>query len=289
MLYFDICEEVLLQFSQKFFRSYLFYGYLGLSRDLVANIRIRFISVLPLVRHCLRIPSDNLLLSKLIDSTESLAVRDTDGGVMLAMNQFYAKYRLLHNPECCQKASSSNQEDSPFESFVEPKQLQKSASLESFTDTYLVDQLAWESLHSNDEDKMIEEAEHKQLYFQLDPAKKKEAAGNGRVLKRQDSVKRNIRPSSMKPTKSAKSSVKRSGEKLYPNRLVSYRLESSIDSVSSLLSPASSPRKVSDDVKALESDLKKKVSIGSPPPKATPVSMRRPSKSAGITNSARQH
>lgn len=188
MLYFDICEEVLLQFSQRFFRSYLFYGYIGLSRDLVANIRIRFIACLPLVRHCLRVPVDNMLLSKLIDSTESLAVRDSDGGVVMAMNQFHSKHGLLHSPECCQ---SPNREDS-FGAFEpdQKKTSKRSVSTESLTDEYLVYQIAWESLDSMQEDKAKEEAEQKLLFFQLDPGKKKEVLSGKPFLKHPDLAKR---------------------------------------------------------------------------------------------------
>ena len=174
MLYFDICEEVIIQFSQKFFRSYMFYGYLGLSRDLVPNVRIRFVSTLPLIRHCLRVPTDNLLLSKLIDATEALAVRDSDGGVMLAMNQFHAKHGLLHSPDCCQKSKITVADDFGLESGQKRDGVKKSTSMASLTDGYLIEQLSWESLATGEEDRLKEEAEHQKLYFQLDPAKKKD-------------------------------------------------------------------------------------------------------------------
>lgn len=164
-------------FSQKFFRSYFFYGYLGLSRDLVSNVRVRFISILPLVRHCLR-PSDNALLGKLIDSCESLSVRDSSPGVMLAMNQFHAKYGLLHHAECCQKVIVEVQKDDFGFDSDDTALLKRDDSLDSLTDKYLIGQPTWESLPKHEEDRLREESEQRLLYFQLDPAKKKEAINN---------------------------------------------------------------------------------------------------------------
>lgn len=193
ILYFDLCEEVMIHFSQKFFRSYLFYGYLGLSRDLVPNIRIRFVSILHLVRHCLRIPVDNPLLSKLIDATEALAVRDSDAGVMLSMNQFHARYGLLHTPECCQKPR--NQESDAFMTeTVQTSNLKKTLSLASLTDRFLLDSPSWESLANNEEDRIKEEAEHKLLFFQLDPGKKREGIIRTINLRRENKRSSSITP-----------------------------------------------------------------------------------------------
>ena len=159
----------MIQFSQRFFRSYFLIPYLGLSRDLIPNIRLRFIETLPLVRHIIRIPTDQILLTKLVDVSESLALRDTDPGVVTSMNVFNKKHGVVSAIECCQSLEES--EISSFGSRP-PKELQKSDSQTSLTDEYLKFQKHWESLSPADIDKQKEEAEQKTQYFLLDPAKR---------------------------------------------------------------------------------------------------------------------
>lgn len=132
-------------------------------------MRLRYISILPLVRHILRLPADNSLLTKLIDATEPLAVRDQDGDVITAMNQFYSKFGLLHLPTCCQP-----QPVKEFGLEIDSKTLKSSNSLDSLTDEYLIDIPNWERLDIELLDRQKEEEEHKLLLFQLDPSKKKE-------------------------------------------------------------------------------------------------------------------
>jgi hypothetical protein len=122
------------------------------------------------VRHCIRVPADGSLLSKLIDATEPLATRDQDGDVIAAMNHFYKMHGLLHMPNCCQF-----QQDKEFS--IEENDyrgLRKAnESLDSLTDTYLIETATWEKMDDDVLDRQKEELEHKLLFFQLDPSKKK--------------------------------------------------------------------------------------------------------------------
>jgi hypothetical protein len=167
ILFLDVCEEVLILFSQRFFRSYFFIPYLGLSRDTVPNVRLRFIEVLPLVRHTIRIPADQIILSKLVDTCDSLAFRDTDRGVVASMNEFLSNHGSLAAANCCQypEAESLAQTNSIKDS-------KKTFSQGSLTDGYFKTQMPWESLPLNEVDKLKEEAEQKTQYFLLDPSKR---------------------------------------------------------------------------------------------------------------------
>ncbi|KAJ2996963.1 Serine/threonine-protein phosphatase 4 regulatory subunit 4 [Globomyces sp. JEL0801] len=167
MLFFDICEQVMLIFSQKFFRSYFLNGYLSLSRDTVVNMRLRYISLLPMVRHTIRNTRDSLLLSRLIDATEPLATRDPESDVLNAMSQFYGRYGLLNSPDCCRnKTKSSNNQD--FIGLENTKsQLQKNDSIMSLTDECLIKLNDWEIMDADDIDSQKEERENNQSLFQL--------------------------------------------------------------------------------------------------------------------------
>jgi hypothetical protein len=187
LLFFEVCEFVLKVFSQKFFRQNFFYGFLGLSRDTVPNIRLRYISLLPLVRHCIRIPADNSLLTKLIDATEPLATRDLDGDVITAMNHFYKQHGLLHIPNCCQ----FSKEESDLKGLRRATE-----SLDSLTDTYLSECPVWQTMDNDVLDRQKEEQEQRLLFFQLDPSKKKmeekkeQEKKHAASLKKSESVKK---------------------------------------------------------------------------------------------------
>ncbi|KAL5036572.1 hypothetical protein BDV3_005775 [Batrachochytrium dendrobatidis] len=95
MMFLDTCESILQVFSRKFFRDHMFHHFLGVLRDPVANIRLRFVQLLPIVRATLRTGVDSLILQKLVDATEPLITRDSDSDIMLAMNQLISKYGPL--------------------------------------------------------------------------------------------------------------------------------------------------------------------------------------------------
>jgi hypothetical protein len=109
-------------------------------------------------------------LSKLIDATEPLATRDQDGDVIAAMNNFYKMHGLLHMPNCCQfeKEKEFSIEECDFKGLKKANE-----SLDSLTDNYLLETATWERLDDDAVDRQKEELEHKLLFFQLDPSKKK--------------------------------------------------------------------------------------------------------------------
>lgn len=129
-------------------------------------------ALLPLVRHIIRLPTDSLLLSKLIDATEPLATRDSDTEVMAAMNRFYAQYGLLNQETCCQK-STNTPNNFDLEAFG-GERLKVSASNESLTDPYLFYTYKWETLDPPAKDQEKEDLESK--YFVGLTIKKKEIA-----------------------------------------------------------------------------------------------------------------
>eukprot|EP00842_Homolaphlyctis_polyrhiza_P001898 jgi/Hompol1/2709/HPOL_003014-RA len=106
IMFLDICEAILAQFSRKFFRDHIFHHYLGLSRDPVANIRLRFVSMIPMVRRTIRLPMDAALLQKLLDVIDPLLARDSDGDVMSAMSRVLAKFGSLEGDGFSDKAIS---------------------------------------------------------------------------------------------------------------------------------------------------------------------------------------
>ncbi|KAJ3268230.1 Serine/threonine-protein phosphatase 4 regulatory subunit 4 [Terramyces sp. JEL0728] len=189
ILFFDVCERILEQFSGKFFREYFLTSYFALSRDPIPNIRLKYVALLPMVRHIIRLPTDSLLLSKLIDATEPLATRDSDNEVMAAMNRFYAQHGLLNQESCCQKPANVAQAFG-LEAFGNER-MKTLNSNESITDPYLFSAYKWESMDTPEKDLQKEEYESK--YFVNLTIKKKEL-----VKKITTGSTRKIEPSSSK-------------------------------------------------------------------------------------------
>jgi hypothetical protein len=140
-----------------------------MSRDLIPNVRIRYVAVLPLIRSILKFPQDNAFITKLIDATEPLATRDDDGDVRKALKAFYAKYGLLYSPNCCTKSKTEDFglifSPADHKVIIEPEK--------STSDSYLFQFPNYESLGSDDVDKKKEELETKQQLFLLDANRKK--------------------------------------------------------------------------------------------------------------------
>lgn len=140
-----------------------------MSRDLIPNVRIRYVAVLPLIRSILKFPQDNAFITKLIDATEPLATRDDDGDVRKALKAFYAKYGLLYSPNCCTKSKTDDFglifSPADHKVIIEPEN--------STSDSYLFQFPNYESLGSDDVDKKKEELETKQQLFLLDANRKK--------------------------------------------------------------------------------------------------------------------
>lgn len=164
-------------FSQKFFRNNFFYGYLGMSRDMVPNIRIRYVSILPLVRHIFKLPGESSFLTKLIDATEPLATQDADGDVRKALTNFYSIFGLLNSPNCCKIPAKDTsgvvtKDSFGLDTLADPNHSRKTSS-DSESDWYLVQKQNLENLASDEIDKEKEDLEFKQQFFLLDPNRKR--------------------------------------------------------------------------------------------------------------------
>jgi hypothetical protein len=117
-----------------------------MSHDPVPNIRLRFVSILPLVRKTLRMPQDTNLLQKIADVTEPLLTRDLDSDVVLMAGEVFAELGLFGYRAGADTASGQS---SHYKAVV--------SSNESITDKYLAHHIPPpdESL-----DKQKEEEEH---------------------------------------------------------------------------------------------------------------------------------
>jgi hypothetical protein len=88
-------ETVISRFSKKYFRDNIFHEYLEMAHDHVPNIRLRFVSILPLVHKTLRMPQDTPLLQKIADVTEPLLTRDLDSDVVEMTGEVFAALGLF--------------------------------------------------------------------------------------------------------------------------------------------------------------------------------------------------
>lgn len=88
-------ETVISRFSKKYFRDNIFHDYLEMANDPVPNIRLRFVSILPLVHKMLRMPQDTPLLQKIADVTEPLLTRDLDSDVVETTGEVFAELGLF--------------------------------------------------------------------------------------------------------------------------------------------------------------------------------------------------
>jgi hypothetical protein len=95
MLFFDIVETIISRFSKKYFRDNMFHEYLEMAHDPVPNIRLRFVSILPLIHKTLRMPQDTPLLQKIADVTEPLLTRDLDSDVVERTSEVFAELGLF--------------------------------------------------------------------------------------------------------------------------------------------------------------------------------------------------
>lgn len=131
MLFLDVIDQILTICSKKFFRDTLFHDYLEVAHDPVANVRLRFVSMLRRVRRTLRLPTDTALLQKMTDATEPLLTRDLDRDVVQATGEVFADLGLFGlGPD--DSGMSLPQVEAGFKV---PKE--STTSLESLTDVYL--------------------------------------------------------------------------------------------------------------------------------------------------------
>lgn len=88
-------ETIISRFSKKYFRDNILHDYLEMANDPVPNIRLRYVSILPLVQKTLRMPQDTALLQKIADVTEPLLTRDLDNDVVEMTGEVFAELGLF--------------------------------------------------------------------------------------------------------------------------------------------------------------------------------------------------
>jgi hypothetical protein len=212
----------------------------------------------------------------LIDATEPLATRDQDGDVISAMNHFYKRHGLLHMQNCCQfvKERDFVIDESDF------KGLRKaSESMDSLTDYYLLDYPSWEKMDDDALDRQKEEQEHKLLFFQLDPTKKKMEEKKEMLekkhagLKKVDTVKKVLPKKMSTNNKMQQLDVDPSVPK--PKRKESIVLPTT---------PSDPLLRKQDELKSFETETKKgtRIEPRSAQKQAKPTDIRAQSKSAGV-------
>lgn len=165
LLFLDICNVILKHFSRKFFRDHFFQHYLSMFRDPVANIRLRFVSMLPLVRRTLRSPLDAIYIQKLLDIIEPLMTRDLAPDVMVSMNHITAKFGPFDNRYIPHTETDFDPGDVDFGMIPRKSFIKRSKSEGSITDLYLFEaaQEIIEPLSEKD-DREREEEEMKLLF-----------------------------------------------------------------------------------------------------------------------------
>ncbi|KAL5008249.1 hypothetical protein ScPMuIL_013830 [Solemya velum] len=90
-LFIDICRFVTELYSKAFFKEYFFSCALELHTDPVANIRLRFCSILPEMKRQIKLPTDRSLLQQLEQCVRKLLIgekdRDVSSAVKLAVEE----------------------------------------------------------------------------------------------------------------------------------------------------------------------------------------------------------
>ena len=85
MLFLKMCEMAMCLFSKLYFKTHLFSEFLCLSRDSVANIRLKVVSLLPQLKSLLVLPADSAHLQHLEETIKELLVVETDRDVLGAL------------------------------------------------------------------------------------------------------------------------------------------------------------------------------------------------------------
>jgi len=82
MLFLKMCEMAIMLFSRSYFKLNFFMDLLFLSKDPVANIRMKVVSMLPQLKSLLSLPSDRPHLHFLEDSVKELMIKEHDRDVL---------------------------------------------------------------------------------------------------------------------------------------------------------------------------------------------------------------
>ncbi len=85
MLYLRLCEMAMALFSKEHFKQFFFVDLVGLSADLVANVRRKLCTMMPRLKALLSLPSDKALLDRLEATVKDLLLRERDADVLFAL------------------------------------------------------------------------------------------------------------------------------------------------------------------------------------------------------------
>ena len=72
-------------FSKEYFKHHFFGDLIGLSSDIVANVRLKLCTMMPRLKSLLSLPSDKVLLQRLEATVKDLLLRETDADVLFAL------------------------------------------------------------------------------------------------------------------------------------------------------------------------------------------------------------
>jgi hypothetical protein len=129
---------ILKKFSKKFFREHFFQAYLLYAKDPVANIRLRFVSMLVNVRQCLRNQLDAIFIQKLVEAIEPIN-RDSSSDILHILNEIILKNGPLDSRFISQFPETDYSDDFAM---ISPqsanKPLARISSVISITDKYLL-------------------------------------------------------------------------------------------------------------------------------------------------------
>merc|ERR1719400_2615882 len=85
MLFLKMCEMAVMLFSRSYFKQHFFSELLCLSQDSVANIRLKVVSLLPILKGLLSLPTDRGHLQHLEETVKELMVVEGDRDVLGAL------------------------------------------------------------------------------------------------------------------------------------------------------------------------------------------------------------
>ena len=85
MLHLRLCEMAIALFSKEYFKQHFFGDLIGLSSDIVANVRLKLCTMMPRLKSLLSLPSDKVLLQRLEATVKDLLLRETDADVLFAL------------------------------------------------------------------------------------------------------------------------------------------------------------------------------------------------------------
>ena len=85
MLFLKMCEMAVMLFSRSYFKQHFFSELLCLSQDSVANIRLKVVSLLPILKGLLSLPTDRAHLQHLEETVKELMVVEGDRDVLGAL------------------------------------------------------------------------------------------------------------------------------------------------------------------------------------------------------------